>query len=123
MTERNKLFQERIEKYVSDCIALSNRLPQTTSNRQILPQFIDSSSSVGANYHEACEGESARDFVHKIKIAKKECRESNYWLRMLLGSNTTELLEIKRLEKESEELSRIFSAIVSKFVRPKFKID
>ncbi|MBI3559381.1 four helix bundle protein [Candidatus Gottesmanbacteria bacterium] len=115
MTERNKLLLERIEKFVADCVALANRLPFTVSNKQILPQFIDSSSSVGANYHEACEAESARDFVHKIKISKKECRESNYWLRMLSKSNTIDLEEITKLEKESEELSRIFSAIVSKF--------
>ncbi|MBI3887649.1 four helix bundle protein [Candidatus Microgenomates bacterium] len=115
MIERNKLLQERIEKFVTNCIFLSNHLPLNLSNKQILPQFIDSSSSVGANYHESCEAESAKDFVHKIKISKKECRESNFWLRMLLKSNTVELDEINRLEKESEELCRIFSAIVSKF--------
>jgi four helix bundle protein len=115
VTERNKLLQERIEKFVRDCLSLANRLPQTVTNKQIVPQFIDSSTSVGANYHEACEAESSKDFVHKIKISKKECREANYWLRMLSKSNIVELVEISRLEKESEELSRIFSAIVSKF--------
>lgn len=119
MTERNKLLQERIEKFVTDCITLANKLPPTVSNRQMLPQFVDAATSVGANYHEACEAESSRDFVHKVKIAKKECRETNYWLRMLSKSNLVELTGFARLEQESAELAKIFSAIVSKFDRPK----
>ncbi len=100
---------------MTDGISLANKLPQTLSHKQLLPQFIDALGSVGANYHNACEADSSRDFVHKIKIAKKECREANYWFRMLGKSNIVELDETKRLERESEELSRIFSSIVSKF--------
>lgn len=119
MTGKNRQLQTRLENFITRCVHLANRLLPTQSNLRIIPQFIDSSTSWGANYQEACEAESAKDFVHKMKIGKKEGRETNYWLRMIDRTNKVEKLEIEALSKESEELIKIFSSIVSKFSLPK----
>ena len=70
---------------------------------------------MGANYQEACEAESSKDFVHKTKIVKKELRETKYWLRLLCKQNKEFMEEITCLGNESTELLKIFSAIVYKF--------
>ena len=115
MTIKNRELQDRLEKFVKDCIDLVNLLPKTISNLRIFPQLIDSSTGSGANYHEACEGESSKDFIHKMKISKKELRETNYWLRILENTNELHKQETSRLVTESDELVKIFSSIVSKF--------
>lgn len=75
-------------------------------------QLAKSSSSVGANYEEAQAAESKKDFIHKVCIALKEARESNYWLRFVkIGFINNE--EINTLTKESEELIKILFTIVS----------
>lgn len=115
MTERNRLLQERIENFAVNGIGLTKVLSQTLSNRQIFSQFIDSITSVGANYHEACEAESAKDFVHKLKISRKENEETGYWLRILKRTNPEFSKNISVLEQESLELNKIFSSIINKF--------
>ena len=100
-------------------IRLVRKLPRGLSNREILRQLIRSGTSVGANYREACEAESSRDFVHKIQIAKKEARETKYWLKLLLSSNPDHSEEIIKLGKESAELVKILASIVMKFRKKK----
>ena len=70
-------------------------------------------TSVGANYDETQAASSKGDFIHKIKIALKEARESNYWLRMLVGLNYNSD-ELQLLIQESKELKNILGAIVLK---------
>lgn len=113
--ERNKELQKRIEDFVVTCLSLASKLAPTVVNQQILRQLIDAVSSIGANYEEACEAESARDFVHKIMIAKKECRETLYWLRILYRLNPSLKDELETSGKEAGELLKIFSSIVAKF--------
>ena len=75
-------------------------------------QFLRSATSVGANTEEAQCAESKADFVHKLRIAQKESRESHYWLRLL---RATQLLDKERSEeiyKESDEILRILSKII-----------
>lgn len=115
MNERNKAFQERLENFVVSVIGLSSKLPRNQANYQIFSQLIDSAASIGANYQEGCEAESSKDFVHKLMISKKENRETSYWLRILIRINPTHADKIETYLKESEELTKIFSSIISKF--------
>jgi len=116
VTERNEALQIRIEALVVSVIHLTGTLPKTLPNQRINQQLIDSVASIGANYQEACEGESAKDFVHKMMIAKKECRETEYWLRILSRINSTAITDkIQPLQNETKELIKIFSSIISKF--------
>lgn len=78
-----------------------------------IKQLIRSSGSVGANYIEANESLSRRDFVYRIKICLKEAKESSFWLRLIMKSSNIENSEtLKALILESGELVRIFSAII-----------
>lgn len=64
---------------------------------------------IGANYCEATEAESKKDFRHKMGIAKKEIKETKHWLRLLARTNQEKREEIKKLWREAQELLLIFS--------------
>ena len=78
-------------------------------------QLIKASGSIGANYIEANEALSKKDFVMRIKICWKEAKESRYWLRLVDAQDNTQMEnERKELEKEATELMNIFGAILRK---------
>lgn len=79
----NQKLSDRLIKFSLGLINLSGKLPKTLANLKILDQVIPSGTSIGANYNEACEAESSKDFVHKIKICIKEAKETKYWLILL----------------------------------------
>jgi four helix bundle protein len=91
------------------------KLPKTIGNIEDGKQLIRSSGSVGANYIEANESLSKKDFVMRIKISRKEAKESKFWL-MLVDMGTDKNLEKERQElvKEATELMMIFSSIMRK---------
>lgn len=113
----NEKLLERLTKFSERLIKLCQRLPKVQANILIIAQLIPSGTSMGANYNEACEAESAKDFVHKIRISKKEAKETKYWLRLLkaVKENNGFVTEIEELYREADEYLRIFSSIVSKF--------
>lgn len=121
---RSKAFDDkellsRTFRFSEQIINLSRTLPKNEVNSPLIRQVIRSGTSVGSNYREACEAESGRDFVHKIRISKKEARETRYWLRLLLVSNPKFAGNIIPLGKESAELLKIFASISSKFNKKK----
>ena len=89
-------------------------LPRSVANLEDGKQLVRSSGSVGANYIEANEALSKKDFVMRIKIARKEAKESAYWLKIIevVGSSETKRTV---LEREANELMLILSAILRKF--------
>jgi len=109
LEERTFQFAKSVRKWVK-------KLPVTTSNIEDSKQLIRSSGSVGANYIEANESLSDKDFIFRTKICKKEAKESGYWLRLILETNDNFAEEEtgKILLQESMELKKIFSSIISK---------
>lgn len=92
-----------------------NRLPKSVANYEDSKQLIRSSASVAANYLEAQEGLSRKDFFYRIKVCRKEARESGLWLRLInVGQLDGLLSEREKLATEADELKRIFSAIAGK---------
>jgi len=90
-------------------------LSKTTANIEDSKQLIKSSGSIGANYIEANEALSKKDFVMRIKICRKEAKESRYWLKLVdTGENKELEQERKALENEANELTHIFGSIVTK---------
>ena len=90
-------------------------LPRTLANREDARQVIRSSGSVGANCIEANESLSRKDFRVRIKICRKEAKESAYWLRLLNVGQSKEMnAERDALVDESMELMKIFNAIAAK---------
>jgi four helix bundle protein len=112
--EKQYDLENRTEKFAISVIAMCNKLPRNTANIELISQVVRSAGSVGANYIEANEALSKKDFVNRVKICRKEAKESGYWLRILLASNTNFGVEIDPLAKESAELTNIFGAIFRK---------
>ena len=108
LEERTLKFAQRVRTFVK-------KLPKTLANSEDSKQLIRASGSVGANYIEANEGVSKKDFVLRIKICRKESKESRYWLK-LVDSNGDLSCEDERksLENESTEFMNIFGSILRK---------
>ncbi len=106
-------MEERTERFARDMRTFVKQLPRNTASVEDGTQLIRSSGSIGANYIEAQEALSRKDFAMRIKISRKEAKESKYWLNLL---EVPEALthEHKRLLGEVSELLKIFSAIVQK---------
>ena len=90
-------------------------MPKTIANTEDSKQLIKSSGSVGANYREANEALSKKDFVMRIKISRKEAKESEYWLRLIAETNDLKNQnDAHSLIQEALELKKILSAILQK---------
>lgn len=75
-------LEERTAKFGEAIIKFAKKIPVNKVTERVIPQLVGAGTSVGANYCEADDAESAKDFIHKIGICKKEARESKHWLRM-----------------------------------------
>lgn len=104
--DRTLEFAKRTRDFV-------NLLPSSTSNKEYAKQLARSSGSVGANYIEAEEALSKKDFFHRIKISRKESKESRFWLD-LCQPRQVQVSEKECLIQEATELMKIFGSIVSK---------
>lgn len=78
----------------------------------ISKQVFRSGTSIGANVEEASGGQSTKDFISKISIAYKECRETHYWLRLLHDSGYLEDPEFESIISDCEEIKKILSSIL-----------
>ena len=108
-------LDERTELFAREVRALVKRLPRTLANSEDARQVVRSSGSVGANYIEANEALSKKDFAMRIKISRKEAKESGYWLRLVdAGPDESLAGECLRLNNEAGELVKIFAAILAK---------
>lgn len=104
-------LEERTAKFGESIIHFIKTLPQSAINIPLINQMLRSATSVGANYMEADGAESKKDFQHKIKICKKEAKETMHWLRMIACANDEKKSACRELWKEAKELVLIFSAI------------
>ncbi len=108
LVERTFEFARNVRQFV-------NKLPRTVANYEDSKQVVRASGSVAANYLEAQEGLSRKDFFFRIKICRKEARESALWLRLQdTGSDPSLGAERDGLVAEADELKRIFCSIVRK---------
>ena len=113
MGERDGLA-ERLLDYGARIIKLVEALPKTLVARRIGDQLLRSGMSVGAHYEEAQGAESKDDFVHKLQIALKEMRESNYWLRLLAKAKTLPPERLRDILDESVQLRAMLSKAVAR---------
>ena len=108
-------LEERTFRFAKDVRAFVKRLPRNISNLEDGKQLVRASGSIGANYIEANEALSKKDFQFRIKICRKEAKESRYWLG-LVDTGEDQSLETDRMNliTESTELMKIFAAIMHK---------
>lgn len=118
MTETKKSnydLEERTYQFAKEVALFCKKLPRTISNIEYIKQVIRASGSIGANYIEANESLSKKDFVMRVKICRKEAKESAYWLRLIMDSNSNDFVkEGVSLNAEAIELKKIFSSIIEK---------
>jgi four helix bundle protein len=107
-------LEERTAKFAENVIDLVKSVKLSPVNNRIVDQLVGSSGSIGANYCEANEAESKKDFSHKIGISKKEIKETKHWLRLLARAESDKAPEIRKLWAEAHELMLIFSKILIK---------
>lgn len=107
-------LEERTYLFAKDCRIYIRVLPKTISNIEDCKQLVRSSGSVGANYIEANEKLGEKDLSFRLKIARKEAKESKYWLRLLQELNPEHTNLSNPLLLEIEELRKILSVIITK---------
>ncbi|MDO9464404.1 MAG: four helix bundle protein [bacterium] len=106
LEDRTLEFARRVRTFIK-------KLPKTIANIEDGKQLVRSSGSVGANYIEANESLSKKDFAMRVKICRKEAKESSYWLNLIdISNNVEHEKERKNLIQESSELTNIFGAIL-----------
>jgi len=106
-------LEERTFLFAKNCRDFVRALKSTISNIEDGKQLVRSSGSVGANYIEANEKLGDKDFLFRLKISRKEAKESLYWLRLLKSQNSS-TIKVDELIQESTELRKILSAIINK---------
>jgi four helix bundle protein len=107
-------LEERTAKFGEEIIKFAKKIPKNSVTIPLISQLVKSGTSIGANYCEADDAESNRDFQHKIGICKKEARESKHWLRMIVIACPELKEEAERLWQEAKELNLIFNSINNK---------
>ncbi|MEA3493082.1 MAG: four helix bundle protein [Candidatus Margulisiibacteriota bacterium] len=107
LEERTALFGRRI-------VHFSKKIKETWITRSLISQLVRAGTSVGANYCEADDAHSKKDFIHKIGLCRKESRETKHWIKMILAACPSLGDEAQSLWKEAQELNLIFSSIINK---------
>lgn len=104
LEERTALFGEAVLRYAKG-------VPVNEVTRPLISQLVRSATSIGANYCEANDAESKKDFRHKIGICRKESGETKHWLRMIVAAEPPLAVRTRELWQEAKELNLIFGAI------------
>ena len=107
-------LEERTIQFARGTIKFCKSLPRTVINGEIGKQLVRAATSVGANYIEANEALGKKDFLMRIKICRKEAKETGYWLKLLEADSPDLMNEQEMLLRESTELMKIFGSILTK---------
>ena len=110
-SERNYDLEERTAVFSESVIVFANRISTGPITSPLINQLIRAATSIGANYCEADDAESKRDFRHKIAICRKESRETKYWLRIIAKAVPEVKEDARVLWQEAKELHLILSKI------------
>lgn len=117
MTKHVFDLEKRTTEFAKAVIRFCKRLPRNPMNDRMTGQVVGSAGSVGANYREANDALGKKDFVHRLKISRKESKETIHWLELIHEANFNVASDITELIREATELRNILSSIISKFDR------
>ncbi|NTW90018.1 MAG: four helix bundle protein [Candidatus Moranbacteria bacterium] len=113
-TDKYREFETRTTYFAKRIIRLCRALPKGIVNEKLIGQIVRSSGSVGANYREANEAVGKKDFLYRLRIARKECKETEHWLDLILEANPDFSERTKDLYEEGRQIRNILSAIIKK---------
>ena len=111
-SDKNRILEIRTQRFSKDVRVFLKPLSNKPMFFEDVRQLVRSSGSVAANYIEANESLTKKDFLYRIGISRKEAKESMFWLSMFGGISLEEESERKRLHQEASELLKIFSVIL-----------
>ena len=106
-------LEDRLIDFAIMVLDISENLPRTQAGVHIAGQILRSGTSPAANYGEAQSAESRKDFVHKLKIASKELKETRIWLKIIKRKNYIEKIPVEEILEECRELIRILGKSIS----------
>ena len=107
-------LEDRTLEFGKEIIRLCKSLPANTINFRLIDQIVRSGTSTGANYREANETDTKKDFRFKIRICLREGKETIYWLELIKEANQDFYAKIDKLIGETRELVKIFGSILEK---------
>ena len=107
-------LEERTAKFGEAIVKFSRTIPRDPTNNRLIDQLVGCGTSAGANYCEADECVSKKDFHHIISHCVKEAKETKYFLRMVVASDPSLADEARKLYREAKELHLIFAAMFRK---------
>ena len=107
-------LENRTTAFGRAVITVCRSLPRDPINDRLLGQVVGSAGSIGANYREANDALGKKDFVQRLKIARREAKECHHWLQLVSEANSDRQAEISRLTREAEEIKNVLSAIIAK---------
>ena len=109
--ERKNIIVEKTYAFALQIVQLYKSLVEK-KEFVLSKQVLRSGTSVGANFHEAIASESKKDFIHKLSIAAKEARETDYWLKLLKDSDYIKSEEFNKLKNSCDEIIKILNSII-----------
>ena len=107
-------LEERTARFGEAIIRFAKKIPQNPVNNRLIDQLVGAGTSVGANYCEADDAVSKRDFRNKIGTCRKEAKETKFFLRMIATAEESLRAEARILWQEAKELHLIFCSIYRK---------
>ncbi len=112
-------LEGRTSLFSKSILILIKSITATALNQNIIHQLLKSSTSIGANYREANNASSKKDFINKIAICRKEANETQYWIELLAAIESDKIKELRTIWSEAHQLTLIFGKIGN---NSKFKI-
>ena len=103
--------EERTGRFGEAVITFAKKIPVTLITTPLIPQLVRAATSIGANYLEADDADSPKDFRYRIGVARREARETKHQLRMVVAAVPQLRDEARPLWQEAKELNLIFGAI------------
>jgi four helix bundle protein len=116
MTKHVYDLETRTLEFSKRIVDLIKQLPKNIANLELSSQIIRSAGSIGANYREANDALGKKDFIMRLRISRKEAKETQYWLQLILHGNNELEESINPLLDESSQLIKILSTIINKNV-------
>jgi len=108
-------LEQRTTEFAKGVVRLCKALPRNPINDRLTGQAVGSAGSVGANYREANDALGKKDFIHRLKISRKEAKEVMHWFELIIEANPDFQAQTRPLISEAKELKNILSSIISKF--------
>jgi four helix bundle protein len=107
-------LEQRTTDFAKRIVRMCKELIKDEINRPLISQVIRAGGSIGANYREANDALGNKDFIHRMKIARKECKECLHWIEIIEEANLELSLRMQNLKQEAVELKNILSSIIVK---------